>query len=222
MKKILSTVLILISVCLFPSKKSTAQTIEILAGNTVNGAMTGTLLGGAAMALDNNTDFAPLRVGLGLGILGGVGAGVYDVTYGKGNEILVSGLFNDGENSSIIILLDTFYGIGAGSIIATSVMLVANEPLLDGLQYGAAVGAIAGFGFGVFDSFVLAERISAGSATVSAPSDIASGLIGVSFNNGKSLGFLSPSLINTFDFSAGQLQTTLKPTVEIINLRLNF
>ena len=75
--------------------------------------------------------------------------------------MIVSGTFNDGNNSTIIVLLDTFYGAAAGAVVATSVMLVANEPLVQGLQYGAGAGAIAGFGFGLFDTFVLADRSTA-------------------------------------------------------------
>jgi hypothetical protein len=135
-----------------------AQTINTLGENTLNGALTGTLLGGASMALTNETDFYPLQVGLGLGTLYGLGMGAYDLLETGGNDQLISGTFNDGKNSTIIVLLDTFYGAAAGSIVATSVMLVANEPLIGGLQYGAAAGAFAGFGFGLFDTFVLADR----------------------------------------------------------------
>jgi len=56
-----------------------AQTINTLGENTLNGALTGTLLGGASMALTNETDFYPLQVGLGLGTLYGLGMGAYDL-----------------------------------------------------------------------------------------------------------------------------------------------
>lgn len=138
--------------------KATAQTINILGENTLNGALTGTLLGGASMALTDDTKFYPLRVGLGLGTLYGLGMGAYDLLQTGGNPGIVSGIFNDGRNSTIIVLLDTFYGAAAGAVVATSVMLVANEPLVQGLQYGAGAGAFAGFGFGLFDTFVLADR----------------------------------------------------------------
>ena len=138
--------------------KATAQTINTLGENTLNGALTGTLLGGASMALTDDTDFYPLQIGLGLGTLYGLGVGAYDLLQTGGNPGIVSGIFNDGNNSTIIVLLDTFYGAAAGAVVATSVMLVANEPLVQGLQYGAGAGAIAGFGFGLFDTFVLADR----------------------------------------------------------------
>ncbi|HCI71839.1 MAG TPA: hypothetical protein DHV30_15110, partial [Balneola sp.] len=107
------------------SGSTKAQTVEILAGNTLNGAVQGTLLGGASMALTNSDDFSALRVGIGMGTLYGVGMGAYDITTGGGQEVLVAGLFNDGNNSSIIVLLDTFYGAALGSVIVVAVTLVA-------------------------------------------------------------------------------------------------
>ncbi len=158
---IIAAVIILVLSWAFQPNRATAQTINTLGENTINGALTGTLLGGASMALTNDTDFYPLRVGLGLGTLYGLGVGAYDLLKTGGNPTVVSGIFNDGNNSTIIVLLDTFYGAAAGAVVATSVMLVANEPLVQGLQYGAGAGAIAGFGFGLFDTFVLADRSTA-------------------------------------------------------------
>ena len=158
---IIAAAIILVLSWVFQPNKAAAQTINTLGENTLNGALTGTLLGGASMALTNDTDFYPLQVGLGLGTLYGLGAGAYDLLKTGGNPTVVSGIFNDGNNSTIIVLLDTFYGAAAGAVVATSVMLVANEPLVQGLQYGAGAGAIAGFGFGLFDTFVLANRSTA-------------------------------------------------------------
>ena len=158
---IIATAIILVLSWVFQPNKAAAQTINTLGENTLNGALTGTLLGGASMALTNDTDFYPLQVGLGLGTLYGLGVGAYDILKTGGNPTVVSGIFNDGNNSTIIVLLDTFYGAAAGAVVATSVMLVANEPLVQGLQYGAGAGAIAGFGFGLFDTFVLANRSTA-------------------------------------------------------------
>lgn len=198
-----------------------AQTIELLAGNTLNGAMNGVILGGAVMGLTNDTEFDALRIGLGAGTLYGVGVGGYDLVSGSGGEILVSGLFNDGNNSSVIVLLDTFYGAATGSIIVTAVMLVANEPVLDGLQYGASIGAWAGFGFGLLDTFLLAERINYASPIASVPQN-ANGLIGMRFENGSSLGFVNPSLIRHMDFSKSELSSTIRGNLELVNLRVNF
>lgn len=204
-------------------QKAHSQTIELLAGNTLNGAMNGTLLGGATMAVTNNTDFAPLRVGVGLGTLYGIGMGAYDISSGGGQEILVSGTFNDANNTSIIVLLDTFYGAAAGAVVVSAVMLVANEPLVEGLQYGAGVGAWAGFGFGLIDALTLAERgTPIAAAHFDRKKDMASGLIGVSFDDQKSIGFLSPSLINTYQTKNNTLQQELTPAVQLVNFKLNF
>lgn len=201
---------------------SKAQTVEILAGNTLNGAMNGTLLGGASMAIANNDAFYPLQVGLGLGTLYGIGMGGYDITKGGGKEILVSGLFNDGNNSSIIVLLDTFYGAAAGSIIVTSIMLVANKPLIDGLQYGAGIGAWAGFGFGIFDAFVLAKTTTSPLASIYRPSNNANGLVGLNLENGASLGFLNPSVVQTIELTPTSFDRAFSPGIEFVNFKFNF
>ena len=204
------------------SLTSNAQTIELLAGNTLNGAMNGTILGGATMALTNSDDFYNLQVGLGLGTLFGIGMGGYDIVHGKGNEILVSGLFNDGNNSSIIVLLDTFYGAAAGSIVITSIMLVANEPLIDGLQYGAAIGAWVGFGFGLFDTTFLADRSTNPLASVQTKSDHASGLIGITLNENSSFGFVNPRLTQTLELTRNSYGRSINTTLDLVNFRVNF
>ncbi|MEQ8578390.1 MAG: hypothetical protein RIC57_08055 [Balneola sp.] len=203
------------------SSSTNAQTVELLAGNTLNGAVQGTLLGGASMALSNSDDFSALRIGVGLGTLYGVGMGAYDITTGGGQEVLVSGLFNDGNNSSIIVLLDTFYGAALGSVVVVAVTLVANERITTGLQYGAGIGAWAGFGFGIFDTFVLAERTFAPVVAANVNQN-ASGLIGMNFENNTSFGFVNPTLIRTSQITKTDFSSTLNPAVEIVNFRLNF
>jgi len=136
-----------------------AQTIDLLGGNVLNGAVTGTFLGVGVMGLQNSDDFAPLRIGLGAGILGGAGIAVYDIaTLPQGQQFFISGLFNDGNNSSIIILLDTMYGAAGGAVLGSAVMLIQNKPIVEGLQYGGSAGAWAGFGLGLVDAFMLSER----------------------------------------------------------------
>lgn len=219
MKKVIIALIFSLTL-LFGLKSVKGQSIELLAGNTLNGTANGALLGGAVMGLTNNPDFAPLRVGVGLGTLYGIGVGAYDISQTNGGSMIVTGTFNDGNNSSIIVLLDTFYGAAAGSVIASSVMLVANEPIVKGLQYGASAGAIAGFGFGIVDSFILSERIIPG-ASASIPSRIADGLLALSFQEGKSIGFLSPSLIRSYELTGDQLTTKYRPAVNLLNLRIN-
>jgi hypothetical protein len=161
MKTTVSTILF-ITLFLFSSlyhKKAHAQTIDLLGGNVLNGAVTGTFLGAGVMGLQNSDDFAPLRVGLGAGILGGAGIAVYDIaTLPKGQQFFISGLFNDGNNSSIIILLDTMYGAAGGAVLGSAVMLIQNKPIVEGLQYGGSAGVWAGFGMGLVDAFLLSER----------------------------------------------------------------
>ncbi|XWN36173.1 MAG: hypothetical protein ROO71_09415 [Balneola sp.] len=198
-----------------------AQTVELLAGNTLNGAVQGTLLGGASMALSNSDDFSALRIGVGLGTLYGVGMGAYDITTGSGQEVLVSGLFNDGNNSSIIVLLDTFYGAALGSVVVVAVTLVANERITTGLQYGAGIGAWAGFGFGIFDTLVLAERTFAPVAAINVNQN-ASGLIGMNFENRSSFGFINPTIVRTTQITSSDFSSTLNPALEVVNFRLNF
>ncbi len=219
MKKIFAFSLTFLFLLATTTPKIQAQSVEIVAGNTLNGALQGTLLGGAAMGLSNSDDFGALRVGVGLGTLYGLGMGAYDISQAGGRSIVVSGLFNDGNNSSIIVLLDTFYGAAVGSVVVTSVMLVANEPILDGLQYGASIGAWAGFGFGLFDTFVLAKRSSAPSMATYTPPSTASGLLGLNFENGTSLGFMNPTVIQT---KSADFSYSLSPAVDVMNLRINF
>jgi hypothetical protein len=76
---IIAAAIILVLSWVFQPNKVAAQTINTLGENTLNGALTGTLLGGASMALTNDTDFYPLQVGLGLGTLYGLGVGAYDL-----------------------------------------------------------------------------------------------------------------------------------------------
>lgn len=135
------------------------QSARLIGENMVNGALTGTILGTAAMGLQDENDFKALRVGLGAGIIAGTGMAIYDVsTTPKGQQFYISGLFNDGTNSSIIVLLDTVYGAGVGAALGTAIVLIGNQPIIDGLQYGASIGAWTGFGVGLIDSFILAER----------------------------------------------------------------
>lgn len=196
-----------------------AQTKELLGGNVINGAVTGTLLGAATMGLQNSNDFAPLRIGLGAGIIGGAGLAIYDITtLPKGQQFFISGLFNDGNNSSVIILLDTMYGTVGGAVLGTAVMLIANQPVVEGLQYGASAGAWAGFGLGLIDSFIHAERNE---------DFISSHLLRknslLKFNtNGYEVDMISPKLITYKDLSGSALAVDVKPTLTLLSFRARF
>lgn len=210
-----------LTVCLLGAyaHQSKAQSIELIGGNIVNGAVTGTILGTAVMGLQNSNDFTPLRVGLGAGILGGSGLAVYDVaTLPRGQQFFKSGMFNDGNNSSIIILLDTLYGTGLGAALGSAVVLIGNNSFVDGLQFGASVGAWAGFGFGIVDSFVLAEdnRDLVAGNLISG-----SGLIELSGND-MEIEFLKPDIIQTMNVDNGALSQKFNPALTLFSMKHRF
>ncbi len=200
-------------------QKSLAQTGTLLGGNVLNGALTGTALGAATMGLQNSNDFAPLRIGLGSGILAGAGLAVYDVvTLPSGQEFFISGIFNDGNNSSIIILLDTLYGAAGGAVLGSAVMLIGNKPIVDGLQYGSSIGAWAGFGLGLLDSFVFAER---NRDFISANLFDRNSLIEVQHDR-VTLGMISPDLVAQTSFTNEALTVEVQPAVKMFSLNARF
>lgn len=208
---------LLISVTAVP--KTHAQTTELLGGNIVNGAVTGSVLGVAAMGLRNSSDFAPLRVGLGAGLLGGVGLAIYDTTtLPQGQYFFISGTFNDGSNSSIIILLDTVYGAAGGAVIGTAAILLSNSSFTDGIQYGASLGAWAGFGFGLIDSFILAER---NSDLVSSSLAGKNSLFEINRDR-YNVGFLRPGLFSYPDFTGNAPSVQTDPALTLFSLRKQF
>lgn len=220
MKRIhlLLTAIILLTI-FSTTQKAQAQTGQLLGGNVLNGALTGTALGAATMGLQNSSDFAPLRIGLGAGILAGAGLATYDiVTLPKGQEFFISGLFNDGNNSSIIILLDTFYGAAGGAVLGSAVMLISNKPIVDGLQYGSSIGAWAGFGLGLFDSFIYAER---NSDFISANLLNRNSLIEIDRDNIE-IGLISPDVIAQKSLDSSQLRYNFSPALQMVSLKARF
>lgn len=212
----LFSLFLFISGLISPSK---AQTKELLGGNVLNGAITGTMLGAATMGLQNSNDFTPLRIGLGAGILSGAGIAAYDMlTLPRGQQFYISGIFNDGRNSSIIILLDTIYGAAGGAILGSAVMLIANEPIVDGLQYGSGVGAWAGFGLGLLDSFFIAER---NKDFVSQKLLNRNSLIEFDMDN-MQLGMMSPNLVSYKDISGSTLSIETNLTLNILSFKARF
>ncbi|MDX1617197.1 MAG: hypothetical protein R3224_00325 [Balneolaceae bacterium] len=205
-----------------------AQSIKILAGNTLNGALTGTILGGATMGLRNSEDFAPLRVGVGAGTLYGIGVGVYDLSHiSKGEQFYISGTFNDGDNTTIIVLLDTFYGAAGGSIVAASFNLIANEPVVEALQYGASIGAFAGFGFGLIDAFVLADRPGDFAPEEPLPSPTSdaggSGVFSLRTDRGGmayQVNLLRPAVYTLTDIGRSSISVEQAPAVDLVQLKV--
>jgi hypothetical protein len=219
MKRLILLPLALLLITLISPQKSSAQTGTLLGGNVLNGALTGTALGAATMGLQNSNDFAPLRVGLGAGILAGAGLAVYDVvTLPSGQEFFISGIFNDGNNSSIIILLDTLYGAAGGAVLGSAVMLIGNQPIVEGLQYGSSIGAWAGFGLGLLDSFVFAER---NRDFISEHLLDRNSLIEFQGDH-ITLGMISPDLIAQTSFSNQALTVEVQPALRMFSLNARF
>lgn len=219
MKKclLLTTVAIIFFISSFSSSK--AQSARLIGENMVNGALTGTILGAATMGLQDDNDFKPLRIGLGAGIIAGTGMAIYDVsTLPKGQQLYVSGLFNDGTNSSIIVLLDTVYGAGVGAALGTAVTLIGNQSILDGLQYGTSIGAWAGFGVGLVDSFILAER---NEDFVSNRLINQSSLFQVDGEN-TSLSLIQPELLQFMEASQNSLSVKTTPALQLFSLKTSF
>ena len=219
MRKFIISILIVLTIQFLSLNHSKAQSLELLGGNIVNGAITGTALGVATMGLNNSSDFSALRIGLGVGILGGTGLALYDIsTLPQGQTFFISGVFNDGNNSSIIILLDTLYGAAAGVAVGSAFALISNNSIMDGLQYGASAGAWVGFGFGIFDSFFIAER---NSDFVSENLVNRDSLIALESEN-STIKMLQPTLIGVTDLSGTSLQYRIEPTVNLITFSKRF
>jgi hypothetical protein len=212
--------LILAAVLLCGSfSKSNAQSARLIGENMLNGALTGTILGTATMGLQNDNDFTPLRIGLGAGIIAGTGMAIYDVsTLPKGQQFYISGLFNDGTNSSIIVLLDTVYGAGVGAALGSAIMLIGNQSIIDGLQYGASIGAWAGFGVGLVDSFMIAER---NEDFVTDRLLNQSSLFQFDHEN-SSLSLLQPELFNYAAIGNNSLSVKTTPALQLFSLKTSF
>lgn len=198
--------------------ESRAQTQEILGGNILNGAITGSMLGTATMGLQNSGDFAPLRIGLGAGILGGVGVAAYDMaSKPEGTDLQVSGFFNSGSNTSILILLDTIYGAAGGALIGTASMLIADQRIAEGLQYGASAGAWTGFAFGLFDAFFLAEHSHRGYSD-----NLLRGSLIQIDQGAYRIKMMNPTLYLVSDIHNDQIQQRVEPALGVLSVKMHF
>lgn len=173
------------------------------------------------MALQNSNNFDPVRVGLGTGILYGAGVGIYDLsTISIGDQFYISGMFNDGTNSTVIVLLDTFYGAAAGAVLGTSISLINNQAFLKSIQYGTGIGTWIGFGYGIIDAFTLAKRHHMEPSSATRPNS-ANGLIHLtSARKSFSLGLLNPSIIKQKSVSTSNIKVNHSIGLEVINLSL--
>jgi len=219
MKHLITLLLAALLLSLITPDRSNAQTGQLLGGNVLNGALTGTALGAATMGLRNSGDMTPLRIGLGSGIIGGAGFALYDIaTLPSGQHFFISGIFNDGNNTSVIILLDTFYGAAGGAILGSAIMLIGNKPIIGGLQYGSGVGAWVGFGFGLLDSFVYAEKNR---------DFVSSGFLEkdsiIEFSTSRfDVGLIKPELFSYYDLSGRTHSIQFEPTLNLVSLSRTF
>src|SRR5690625_1201908 len=115
MKRFITPLFLFVIFIISSFQRTEARSIKLIGQNTLNGAINGVLLGGATMALQDNDEFGPIRVGLGTGTLYGIGVGIHDASLvDKGQQFYLSGTFNDATNTSIVPLLDTLYGAEIG------------------------------------------------------------------------------------------------------------
>lgn len=199
------------------------QVREVIGGNIVNTTMTGALLGAATLGLQGGVDYAPpLRVGVGLGILSGVALAGYDmVAYSANGSLIVEGTFISGNNTGLILLIDTIYGGMTGAVIGTAIILISNGKLLDGLQYGASIGAWTGFGYGLVDAFALNLRSGDYS-----DSDLGANYFTSestdSHSKGMEMRFFQPRVNSYPSFRNNTLQREFKTSLDVMNVTLRF
>lgn len=224
MKSLFKTISIAIVALTIISVQPAQAQIKIFFGDLLNGAVNGLALGGATMALQNTDDWVPLRVGLGVGILYGAGVGIYDVSrVPKGQPLYISGTFNSGHNSSIIVLLDTFYGAAAGAALGAAVTLISGNEFIKGLQYGSGAGAWIGFGFGLIDSFVLSQGPEDLMASLQSSGSTVNGLIRYSPpSTGLKIGLIHPTLMTQPVVKQQIIQAQYSFGIEVVNLRVDF
>lgn len=202
-----------------------SQSIKVVAGSTLAGAANGALIGLGVIGLQNDADLTPLRVGVGVGTLYGIGMGIYDVAeMGTGSDFYqVEGVFNTADYSSIIVLLDTFYGGVAGSIVGVAISLIVDSPLREGIRVGGGIGVIGGFGFGLIDALSLSHR--SGTFDPNLASDrLAPGLINIVGSDNINIGLFNPSFTTNPYLEKGteRFRTRVSQTVEIATLRVYF
>ena len=75
------------------------------------------------------------------------------------------------ENQMKTIFMDTFYGMAAGSLIATAISLTQHDPNWgQNVGTGAAIGGIAGALFGIVTETTYIASIDNGNLSVGIPS----------------------------------------------------
>lgn len=138
--------------------------VETIGYSVVNGGTTGATVATAVWMVDNDGtpyDINDFAFGVGAGLLGGIGLGIYDALASEGRgDYALKGTFNLSRNRSGIVLMDTFYGAGAGLVISGAITLMQENRSWDTVREGAGMGTILGFSFGLVDALVLAKETS--------------------------------------------------------------
>jgi hypothetical protein len=205
--------------------QANAQTLQILAGDTFYGAATGAALATGTMGMKNDFEnLKPLRFGVGLGTLAGLGIGAYDLSQSQGGgQLMVNGSFNQVNQTGLILLLDTFYGAGTGALVGSAITLMTGDPIVDGIRYGAGIGAWGGFAFGVADAFLLSNT-STTMASNKIPTTPKSAQGFVSFDSGNQwqVGLIQPSVTSVRTFSQGQIGSQVSASLQVLNVNINF
>jgi len=140
----------------FCSQSAHSQPAKTIALSTMEGALTGAMLGAGTMALKNNGDIDPLRIGVGAGALYGAASGIYDIATLGPDQTTRYGWFTNGRYSTTIVLKDTFYGGVIGTLLGSAIVLINGESFTDGLRKGVGAGVWTGFGFGLLDAYIIA------------------------------------------------------------------
>jgi len=199
MKVIYGITALLFSLCFSQAAIAQSQPAKTIAFSGIEGAITGAVLGAGTMALKNDGEVDPLRIGVGAGALYGIGSGIYDVATMGRNQQTVYGLLTNGPNSAAIVLTDTFYGGVVGVILGGAIVMISGEKFSEGLRNGVGAGVWTGFGFGLIDAYLVKRnRNIAGmqKTTTSSPPFRAAGLVAINPLKNLSIGTLSPQLYN--------------------------
>lgn len=219
MKKLGVIILLIGFIQLNMPQYSNAQTVKIIGNNAIYGGLTGVGLGTATMFIKDRSSFSNIEVWAGFGILGGAGIAVYDLTTATpGEDLLINGFFNRSNNSSFIILLDTIYGAGVGGVVGSAAALIGSNNLLDGMRNGIGYGAWIGFGFGIFDSMILAGRTTESQAGNFLSND---SLFTLQHQN-LQLKLIKPQILHYKDLTGNALSLEAEPVLQVLSLRKSF
>lgn len=201
-----------------------SQALKITAGNTAIGALNGALLGLGGMGLANNTEnLVPLRVGVGIGTLYGLGMGISDLyqndpAFGNPSHY---GLFHGSEYLTMITLFDTMYGGATGSVVGMAVALIGGTSIKKGFTQGGSIGLFGGFVFGLVDAFYLSKNRT-GSIQDSDYTTDSDGFVTLSVNSNLRISFIQPQMSNYMERKQGATRQTHAITMQIAHINYRF